>query len=194
MGTDRVEIFHGPCVCGNGEVTITLCTPDHPWPTKSKSFEISNSCGACKEKYALIQQNNWYVFAKRDDLARQKAYWDEYNERGKALLEETAVTELIYELQQVLEAQRSVAACYRVLSEHGLSHGTDGTFRRHWQGSSHWIERNIWPHSLKAVMKTLGTTNEEIDAELAAIDELQERHRAPLSIVGEPLVDLRPYS
>lgn len=86
MGTDRVEAYHDQCLCGSGEVIINFCTPDHPWPTSSKWFETSVSCSDCLDKYALIEQDNKYVFVDKNHLKIRDDYGAEYSQRSDDIL------------------------------------------------------------------------------------------------------------
>lgn len=33
--TDRTLWGQGPCPCGEGQIAVYRCVPDHPWPTAS---------------------------------------------------------------------------------------------------------------------------------------------------------------
>jgi hypothetical protein len=33
--TDRTLLGQGPCPCGEGQIAVYRCVPDHPWPTAS---------------------------------------------------------------------------------------------------------------------------------------------------------------
>jgi len=193
MGTDRSEVHHGPCVCGKGEVNITFCTPDHPWPTQSKWFETSVSCKACSKEYSLIEQGKHFVFVKNTDHGRREEYWREYLRRADGLLRWPEVAALLQDLEEVLEGQNSIAACHRLLSAHRLDYYSVGTFRKKWSGASGWIRNNISASNLKNVMKILGKSDEKVEAELQELEGLYKKHKEPLPIVGEPLIDISHY-
>ena len=193
MGTDRSDVYRGPCPCGKGEVNITFCTPDHPWLTQSKWFETSISCEACSKKYSLIEQGKHFVFVQKDDQRRSEEYWREYSRRADALLTWPDVAALLHELEDVLERQKSVAACHRLLCAHRLDYYSIGTFRKKWSGASGWIENNIRASNLKNVMELLGRNHKKIEEELQALEGLYEKHKEFLPIVGEPLVDVSHY-
>lgn len=193
MGTDSSDVYHGPCPCGMGEVNITFCTPDHPWPTQSKWFETSISCEACSKKYLLVEQGKHFVFAHTLDQSRREEYWHEYSRRADAMLTWPESVALLHELADVLENQKSVAACHRLLSAHQLDYYSISTFRKKWSGGSDWIKNNIRASNLKNVMKLLGRNLKKIEDETKALEGLYEKYKKPLPIVGEPLVDVSRY-
>lgn len=68
MGTDLDEIYIEPCICGNGMVTILFCTPDHVYPTSLQWFQTIVSCEKCKSELEVIEQENKFVFVKKEDF------------------------------------------------------------------------------------------------------------------------------
>ena len=100
---------------------------------------------------------------------------------------------LLHELEGMLERQKSVAACHKLLSAHRLYYYSIGTFRKKWSGASGWIQNNIRASNLKNVMKLLGRNHRQIEEELKALEGLYEKHKELLPIVGEPLVDVSHY-
>ncbi|MBW2098678.1 MAG: hypothetical protein JRG77_07730 [Deltaproteobacteria bacterium] len=193
MGTDRLEIYRGKCPCGAGDVSIVFCTPDHPWPTQSKWFETSISCGSCSKKYSLVEQNKAFVLIEKEEEHAREELWREYLHRSKALLSSPEVGELLQELEGLLEYQPSMAACHRILSAHGLDYYSIGTFRKKWSGASDWIKNNIGVHNLENVMKLLGKGSVVIERELRSLEELYENYKKPFPIIGTPLVDVSNY-
>lgn len=194
MGTDRVEAYHDQCLCGSGEVIINFCTPDHPWPTSSKWFETSVSCSDCLDKYALIEQDNKYVFVDKNHLKIRDDYGAEYSQRSDDILKWPEVKEILDNLTNILEAQPSIAACYRLLNANGLIvYGTVGTFRRHWSGASNYVRNNVRASSLNNIMKLTGKIVKKVETEVGELEILWEKHNESIPIVGQPLLDISPY-
>ena len=54
--TDRVICYNKPCPCGEGTITITECSPDHPYARDSQTWYKSKiNCETCKTKYTIEQ-------------------------------------------------------------------------------------------------------------------------------------------
>ncbi|HEC92374.1 MAG TPA: hypothetical protein ENI51_05180 [Candidatus Atribacteria bacterium] len=193
MGTDRLEIYQGQCPCGKGKVKITFCTPDHPWPTQSKWFETSILCKDCSRRYSLLEQENHFVFVEKEEQRRREEYWREYSRKSDALLSSPDVVALLQELERLLDAQRSMAACHRLLHAYQLDYYSIGTFRKKWAGANNWIKNNIRVGNLRNVMKLLRKKNSRIEKELESIEELYKKYHEPLPIVGSPLIDVSNY-
>lgn len=193
MGTDRSEIYSGPCLCGKGEIIINFCTPDHPWPTQSNWFETDISCKSCSKEFVLIEQGQHFVAVKRSDYDRCQQYMEEYHKESKELMKSQEVIALASDLRELLESQKSIAACHRLLRSHGLDYYSIGTFRKHWLGAAEWVRHNITTSNLKNVMKALNASNSVISNKLEMIEELYKKHKEPLPVVGQPLINVSRY-
>lgn len=193
MGTDRLDVYRGPCLCGKGEVTITFCTPDHPWPTQSKWFETSNSCEDCSKEYSLTKQVNHFVFVRKGDQRQSEDYWKEYSRRSGELLSWPDVNQLLHELESLLESKKSMTACHMLLSAHKLDYYSIGTFRKKWTGAKDWIRNNIRSSNIINVMDLLGSNNQGIEEELKALEVLYAKYKEPLPVIGALLIDVSRY-
>lgn len=193
MGTDRMEVHKGPCICGAGEVKINFCTPDHPWPTKSKWFETSVSCKNCNDNYGLIEQNNRFVFVKKSDVKFREDLWSEYSSRSDKLLMWPQTEKILKRLELLLDNQPSMAACHRLLSVYRLYNGSVSTFRKKWNGAAEWIRSNVRVYNLESVMRLLEIEDNKISQELSDLKILWDKHQRPLPIEGDPIMDTSPY-
>jgi len=193
VGTDRNEAYRGPCACGTGEVTINFCTPDHPWPTKSKWFETSVTCGSCRTEYDLVEQNNQFVFVRKSDVKQQQALWSEYSRRSDDLLKAAETRKLLNDLETLLDRQPSMAACHRLLRAHNLLYESYATFRKRWNGGGDWVRSHVHASDLDKVLDLLGKKHPTISNQLSELEALWQQHKAPLSIVGKPLLNTSPY-
>lgn len=193
MGNDWLEAYRGPCACGAGEVTISFCTTDHPWLTKSKGSKTSITCGSCRAKYDLIEQNNQFVFVRKSDVKQQQTLWSEYWRRSEDLLNAAETRELLNGLRTFLDTQPSVAACHRLLHEHDLVYESYGTFRKRWTGGGDWVRSHVHASDLEEVLELLGKKDPTISNQLSELEALWQQHKAPLVIVGKPLLTTSPY-
>lgn len=193
MGTDRIEAYRGPCLCGSGEVVINFCTPDHPWPTQSKWFETSVTCNSCRSEYDLVEQGNSFVFVDKADVENRKALWAEYSTRSDDLFSWPETKKLLKKLEALLDRQPSMAACHRLLSAHNFAYESYSTFRKKWNGASDWMRNNVRTGNLERILELLGKKEPKISKELAKLEALWEKHNAPLPIVGDPLLDTSSY-
>ena len=67
MGTDRFEIFRGPCRCGKGHFVVDECSPDHGWPSSRRRwYRADIECDDCKRRYQLQQKAQSFHVIDRD--------------------------------------------------------------------------------------------------------------------------------
>ena len=187
------EPYRGPCACGAGEVTISFCTPEHSWLRKSKGFKTSITCGSCRAKYDLIEQNNQFVFVRKSDVKQQQALWSEYWQRSEGLLKAAGTRKLLNDLGTFLDRQPSVATCHRLLRVHDLVYESCATFRKRWTGGGDWVGSHIHASDLREVLELLGKKDPTISNQLSELETLLQQHKAPLAIVGKPLLATSPY-
>lgn len=193
MGNDRIEAYRGPCACGEGEVTIDFCTPDFPWLTKSNRFKTSITCGTCRTEYDLIEQSKQFVFVRKSDVKRQQALWSEYWRRSEDLLKAARTRKLLNDLETLLDTQPSVAACHRLLCAHDLVQEPYATFRKRWNGGGDWVRSHVHASDLDEVLELLGKKDPTISNQLSEFEALLQQHKAPLVVVGKPLLNTSPY-
>jgi hypothetical protein len=187
------EAYRGPCACGAGEVTINVHTPDHPWLTNSRGFKTSVTCDNCRAEYDLIEQDNQFVFVRKSDVKQQQALWSEYWQRSEELLKAAETRELLDDLGTFLDRQPSVAACHRLLRVHDLVYESYATFRKRWNGGGDWVRSHVHASDLDEVLDLLGKKDPTISNQLSEFEALLQQHKAPLVVVGKPLLNTSPY-
>src|ERR1039457_4166799 len=86
MGTDRNEIRNIPCLCGKGRITVTFCSPDHPYAHEGQAWrEDEIQCADCKIKYTIMQQEKNLVLVSREDYEQTEAAEKQKKEELKQL-------------------------------------------------------------------------------------------------------------
>lgn len=72
MGTDRTEYIREPCPCGNGELYVDFCTPDHPWaPPDAHHWEVGIKCKDCRDTYEFIERESQAILLRKDEPEKQ---------------------------------------------------------------------------------------------------------------------------
>ena len=195
MGTDRSLSYRGPCPCGSGEVEVEFCTPDHPWPTKSKWFENNITCEKCEAKYAFVEQNNRYGLVDKREIREGKKRYEAHNAAKADLLGSPQAREVVSKFIILLDGQRSMAACHRLLSSHHLVYESYGTFIRRWKGAEAWVKSNInmHPEHLVTLSEIIGVKDDYISATVSELKRLWGESQRPLPFHGDPLFDTSPY-
>ena len=80
MGTDRSQVYEGPCPCGLGQIIIDSCTPDHPWPTKSHWYDPKINCKVCASKYTFEEQDKQLGLVERVEIKARKSRLADYDQ------------------------------------------------------------------------------------------------------------------
>jgi hypothetical protein len=193
MSIDRDEVYRRQCLCGRGEVVITFCSPDHPWTTRSISFETEILCENCGLKYELIEQNDKYYFVEKNEVENRNALRAEYQQRCDNLLKLPQTIAALKEFGEFLESQPSVAVRHRLLKKADFINETYNTFRRHWVNANDWIRYHVRANHIVAILNILAKNEPNISAEVHALEKLYAGYRVPLITVGKPLLDTFSY-
>ena len=193
MSSDCTEAYRGPCICGSGEVVIEFCTPDHPWPTKTKWFNHSVTCSRCRSEYHLIEQDSKFVFVRKSDVQEREALRDEYSRRCDDFLTWPETKEVLEQLETLLDDQPSIAACHRLLRSCKLTSESYSSFCRKWNGAAEWIENNVRVYNLGKVLELLDKHVSRIANEMVQLEKLREEQGESLPYIGEPLLDTSRY-
>ena len=150
-------------------------------------------CASCRTEYDLIEQNNQFVFVRKSDVKQQRALWSEYWQKSEDLLKTAKTKKLLNDLGSLLDRQPSVAACHRLLQAYDLAHESYATFRKRWNGGGDWIRSHVHASDLDEVLELLGKKDATISNQLSEFEALLQQHKAPLPIVGKPLLNTSPY-
>jgi hypothetical protein len=151
------------------------------------------TCGSCRTEYDLVEQNNQFVFVRKSDVKQQQALWSEYWRRSEDLLKTAKTRKLLHDLETLLDTQPSVAACHRLLRAHDLVSESYATFRKRWNGGGDWVRSHVHASDLDEVLELLGKKDPTISNQLSEFEALLQQHKAPLVIVGKPLLNTSSY-
>ena len=191
MGTDRSIEFKGPCLCGRGTFRIDDCEVDHAWPTATPQwYECHIECPACSEQFSLQRKGNRFVLIEQSVLQEQQCRVLVAKDKAAEILSDQEVRSVIGQFEALLDAQRSVAAIYRVLRDTGLEYCAEGTFRRHWQSSQIWTKNWAKPKSLLQIFGVVGASTERLSTMLSELRALEEYASQPPEQYGEPIYAL----
>lgn len=177
MGTERDEVFSGPCRCGKGTVQFDYCQPDHGW-AQSHWYEHSISCKACDGIYVIQRRLEGFFYVEKTELTKLRALSDEAFKRANALMKHPKVKALWKEAAELLDNQPSVAAVHRLLNNQGFSTNSLATFRKHWRGGNIWLDQHVSQYSIDKLYSLMGVEDPQIFKEAAAIDQLLAASRA----------------
>ena len=201
MGTDRSELARTPCPCGQGEIVVTHCEPDHPWPTKSKWLETSLDCKSCRETYALEDRSGWndlgpVVLVECSEVAARAKRQAAYKSAAAELMSSPGVQNLVERFVRRLEAEPSVAALYRLLEANRLIVETEGTFRKKLKRLGEpegWARDHAqYYFRLPDIIILLGSDEPAVAAAVARVKALSDAASAEIPIVGQPIVKRFP--
>ena len=193
MGTDRVQAYKGKCPCGSGVINIQFCTPDHPWPTNSKWFESKIDCEKCTKRYSLEEQGQYYGLVERNEVVERERRYETYKNAQDDLMSSKHVQEIIGKFIDLLDEQRSMAACHRILSGNGLIYESYSTFIKHWNGADSWVSQSLRAENLEKVLSAIGIKNDYVTKAVSELKRLWEEYKRPLPFHGDPLFNTSNY-
>ena len=176
MGTDRFQVYKGPCECGNGEYLANHCTPDHPYPTNSQWWECEITCPRCAQIYKLEVRGRQLTEILISDVQEREGLQEQWYQAEKGVMERSQ--HYLNKFAATLREQSSVAAIYRYLKATGifpLLLTTEQTFRRHWQGAGNaerWVNLNVRVEQIPSIIRFLGHEDRAIEAEVQAVENL----------------------
>jgi len=186
MGTDRHQMFSGPCPCGKGTLQVDHCEKDHPWVEPGEYwYEGAVHCDICGPKYELRKVGRSFGLFDRGIAERNDARSREAWERRSKVLAGDKAQGYFKKLAAVLDEQPSHAATHRLLDGAGFYVPNIAKFRKTWRGGEHWV-RGDRPDMAK-VLKVLKVKDDALLAEIAAA----EKHEAePDKMVGAAVYTL----
>ena len=194
MGTDRVQAYRGKCPCGSGVIDIQFCTPDHPWPTNSKWFEPKIDCAKCTKLYSLEEQGQYYGLVEKQEVLERERRYETYKNAQENLMSSKQAQEVIRKFIDLLDEQRSMAACHRILTGNGLIYESYSTFTKHWKGAASWVLQNLSADNLEKVLSALEIKNDYITEAVSELKRLWEGYKRPLPFHGDPLFNTSSYT
>ena len=174
--TDRTLLGRGPCPCGNGQITLYRCVPDHPWPTASVWNEHDLSCNDCSKKYTFLD-GKLVLKADAEERERRQHRWAH---KQRSIVASAPVKQVLEKLVARLDREKSVAAKYRALKGHRMADCTEGTFRKRFISSRAFAD-STHTMDLPWIFKFLGHRDPQIEQELRELDALWVALKEPLS-------------
>jgi hypothetical protein len=175
----------GPCPCGKGKITVTRCSPDHPWGGEAW-YENEIACGACARTYIFAHSDEMLEkrgrLVLRKEVAEREEHWKKYLAKTQAIMAKAATQQMITKATTLLDQQRSVAAKYRFLNCHGLAGMSESAFRKRFRGSDAYL-KGLGAGALRKIAKMIGTETAEIFTALDDAERCYERYRKPIPTV-----------
>ena len=169
---DCNEVFRGPCHCGQGQVSIDRCVPDHGYQTQSVTMKTYIECPNCRALYSIETQGGNYVFVLQTDIQAKEQAKNAWSAAARALVQSNEAVALHSEFKELVRAQPSMAATFRLFEANGLARGTEGTFRRNWQGVDRWIQSDYFGSNLGTFMNMTNVHDPVLQAGVANVKAL----------------------
>lgn len=172
MGTDRIEVFRGPCTCGRGEYAVDECTPDHPYARAHQIWwDTAITCPDCAAQFSLVDRGGTICRVRRSDQAAAAQAQNTWSKRVNQI-ETSAETAGHYAaLGEWLRSFPSVAAVHRAVA--GLvSSTTVATFRKHYSRSdpAGWARRNIFYRNLPVALARISRSDPNLEQQIKDAD------------------------
>lgn len=186
MGTDRSQVFSGPCPCGSGRLEVDHCTKDHAFADPDQYwYDAKVNCAKCSEVYELRKSGRSFGLFDRHvrerNEERSRGAW----EQKQAILQSEAAKKHLGDLAALLDRQQSLAAVHRLLDGVELWVSNIAKFRKLWRGGAEWVTHNS--PEIEKVLKVLGARD---DALLDRLKEVDEYPNEVDAMIGEPVYTL----
>jgi hypothetical protein len=143
MGTDRTTLYSKPCPCGQGQVTVDHCSPDHSWPTGSEWYEKQLRCDACKEEYVLKEYRRHFFLESRQKHEADENMREQIQAAEREFMATSEIKRMLVEFQSMLDGVKSNASRWRILRQYGMTYSAQATFSKQWRGADHWIASHV---------------------------------------------------
>lgn len=131
MATDDVTTIESPCPCGQGQISVTQTSPDHPWVKASQiSYDAALDCRICATKYQV--ENSWGGMKPRlvlrVQLNAKAAAEAEVRKVEASVIREVDVGIIKEQLIGLMDAEKTKAAKHRMAGTLGLYPPSYATF------------------------------------------------------------------
>jgi hypothetical protein len=188
MGTYRNVEHTCACLCGLGTFQIDYCEVDHPWPTSTPEwYSPKINCNDCIEKYEIQERSKSFYVIEKVKIQQLELLGQQASTLEKELLASDEVAAIKEKLINYLNAQKSIAAIHRILSEAELVYSAIGTFRKRWSGPNEWLRSNLNAQSLITICRILSLPSDHIALRVEEIDQLREQAYAKPEPHGEAI-------
>jgi len=155
---DCSEAGRGPCPCGQGEIVVERCTPDHAWVKAHQvSYNSHLDCSACGSRYTFFSKygNEPERLVLRTDVERRESYSQAASAKRQEVASSSEFKTLEKDVTNWLAQGKSAAARHRMLVSAGLSGGMP--LQRFRKSGFTFDERHVLPalDALKVDLPTL---------------------------------------
>lgn len=189
MGTDRIQVYIGKCPCGSGVIEIDFCTPDHSYLSNSKWFQARMDCAKCNSIYSLEERGKYYGLIEKQEILKRKERYEKYKKAENNFIASKQAKKILQKLIELLDNQRSMAACHRILSGSNLICESYSTFRKHWESADSWLLKKISAEDLEKVLTVLEIKDDYISEGVSQLKKLWQEYKQPLPFYGKPLIN-----
>ncbi|MGV8939570.1 MAG: hypothetical protein ACOH2J_20820 [Allorhizobium sp.] len=133
MSTDDCSIAgQSSCPCGDGEIVVEYCIPDHGWVREQQGrYDAHLTCQVCRSKFDFFGEsaNQKPRLVLREDAEVIGDAAKNWHITLREIEASSGFKELSDRLAKRLGEQRSKAAEHRVLTAARLTHDSIGQFR-----------------------------------------------------------------
>lgn len=198
MATDDCSVIaEKPCPCGKGTVEVLNCIPDHPWARASQRFLKSKlDCDECTKIYVIDDRSGFdlgpVVIVERASVEAREKLLTKWHKTRKEIWASPKAEALIQNFIDLLNAQPSMVAMYRILTAHEFYLSSLPNFRQSVQGPggiANVVRSNFDASGLPQMMAALETSDSELEKLVEGLNDIWDAAHAPLPIIGEPIVE-----
>ncbi|MDX6443027.1 MAG: hypothetical protein QOH71_101 [Blastocatellia bacterium] len=193
MGLDRTEHIRKPCPCGQGQLEVDWCTPDHPYadPT-SGNFQLAIRCARCSQEYVFTDQGTHAVLLQKTEVDARDREESQINKREKQLAERNQVQEYLAQFVERLQWVPTAVGKRQLLKATGFYVQSIGTFRKDLaqRGIGDMVRGQFSISHVPRMLLVLARQDKELVEEIKQMEQRKEELNRPLTPVGEPIGEL----
>ena len=197
MGTERNEILNVACLCGKGRITVTFCSPDHPYAHDGQTWrEDRIQCRDCEARYVIVEREKNLLLLAREDFEREQAGKRQREQELKDLeqrvwdnLEKSGELDSVVSF---LNGFNTATAAFRSLSDMYVFQDIDDfrtKFSKH-NCTRDWVKKHFYPRALEKLLTHLNTPSQTLQQFFAEQSILSNREVQIPQAIGEPLLHL----
>jgi len=194
MGTETSLYVSKPCLCGQGQLIVNYCTPDHPFAKPSQyTFQLFVECAVCKSEYDLVEQGCNATLIRRADKLNREALRSKHWAKRTEFMEREDVKFYLKLFAGVVLSAGPATFKHRLFQQADMmTMDSVATFRKTLKkfGDEELVRIHASPNSMPSLMKVIGVKNDELLRELAMLNELWKQSQEPCPPVIEPLCTL----
>ena len=123
-----------------------------------------------------------------------KERYEKYKKAENNFTSSKQAKEILQKLIELLDNQRSMAACHRILSGSNLICESYSTFIKHWESADSWVLKKIRAEDLEKILPVLKIKNDYISEGVSQLKKLWQEYKQPLPFYGEPLINTSKHT